>query len=255
MPPRPSRSPGGPTRPINVMIATGHLGRILLAPRRTRRRPTTSIRPVQLRPAPFAVRPLLAWWLDSAGRARRARRPLRRRARAGTNRPPATRPSAVCGRCRPRPPPPVAGWHWLRGRPGVGGQPAATRRWPGSSKPADHLGLVETLETLGGTARSTKDSAPAWPAAAGRRLPPPGTRSAFPGGRRRPAGSRAGSRRAASISASRHEPAWARGAGLGIEEAARDGPPGTGSAPAAGVRVAEPAPRPSAMWPISSPAA
>jgi hypothetical protein len=33
-------SPGGPTRPLNVMIATGHLARA------------------------FAVRPLLAWWLD-----------------------------------------------------------------------------------------------------------------------------------------------------------------------------------------------
>jgi len=50
---------------INVMIATGHLGRILLA----RGEPGAAQRldqAVQLARA-FAVRPLLAWWLDSLG--------------------------------------------------------------------------------------------------------------------------------------------------------------------------------------------
>jgi tetratricopeptide (TPR) repeat protein len=50
---------------INVMLATGHLGRILLA----RGEPGAAgylDQAVQLARA-FAVRPLLAWWLDSLG--------------------------------------------------------------------------------------------------------------------------------------------------------------------------------------------
>ena len=50
---------------INMMVATGHLGRILLA----RGEPgavATSSRPWQLARA-FGVRPLTAWWIDSLG--------------------------------------------------------------------------------------------------------------------------------------------------------------------------------------------
>ena len=50
---------------INVMIATGHLGRILLARGEPGAAPHLD-QAVQLARA-FAVRPLLAWWLDSLG--------------------------------------------------------------------------------------------------------------------------------------------------------------------------------------------
>ena len=95
----------------------------------------------------FAVRPLLAWWLDSLGELAE----LEGRyddARSWYEQ--AAGHAAECGlpvdaaRARHH----WAGWPgW--GRPGIGGQrlPRGAGR---AAQAADHLGLVETLETLGG---------------------------------------------------------------------------------------------------------
>ena len=53
---------------------------------------------------------------------------------------------------RPMPPAPATtgvGWHWVRGRPGIGGQ-QIHEALAGQLQAGDRLGLVETLETLGG---------------------------------------------------------------------------------------------------------
>lgn len=111
----------------------------------------------------------------------------------------------------------VPGWPGWRAT-GRRRSTAVTRRWPGSSTRADQLGLVETLETLGGVLvaeRSARRGLPLLAAASAAR-----DALGFPW---RPA--EAG-RIAGWIATGREhlgeqaELAWARGAGLDIEEAA-----------------------------------
>ena len=131
---------------INVMIATGHLGRILLA----RGEPSAAQhldQAVQLARA-FAVRPLLAWWLDSLGELAE----LEGRygdaqgwyAQAASH-------AAECGlavdaaRVRHH----VGRLAWMRGDR-ASAVNSCHEALAGQLEAADHLGLVETLETLGG---------------------------------------------------------------------------------------------------------
>jgi predicted ATPase/DNA-binding CsgD family transcriptional regulator len=131
---------------INVMLATGHLGRILLA----RGEPGAAAhldQAVQLARA-FGVRPLLAWWLDSLGelaelegRYDDARNWFEQ----------AAEHAAECGlavdAARAR--------HHLGRLAWVRGDPASAindchEALAGQLQAGDQLGLVETLETLGG---------------------------------------------------------------------------------------------------------
>lgn len=131
---------------INVMIGTGHLGRILLA----RGEPGAAQhldQAVQLARA-FAVRPLLAWWLDSLGEL------AEHQGRYGDARgwyEQAADHAAECGlpvdaaRVRHH----LGRLAWLRGdrAAAVNSCHEALAR---QLEAGDHLGLVETLETLGG---------------------------------------------------------------------------------------------------------
>ena len=199
---------------INVMIATGHLGRILLA----RGEPGAAHhldQAVQLARA-FAVRPLLAWWLDSLGELAEVE------GRYGDARgwyEQAVGHAAECGlpadaaRARHH----LARLAWTTGdrASAVNGCHEALA---GQLKAADHLGLVETLETLGGVLvdeGSARRGLPLLAAAAAAR-----ETLGFPW-RPMEAGPIAG-----WIAAGRErlgeqaQPAWARGTGLSIEEAA-----------------------------------
>ena len=126
------------------MIATGHLGRILLA----RGEPGAAQhldQAVQLARA-FAVRPLLAWWLDSLGELAELE------GRYGDARSwyeQAADHAAECGlpvdAARVR-------HHW-GGWPGCGAtgrrrSTAATRRWPGNSRPATTWGWSKRWRPL-----------------------------------------------------------------------------------------------------------
>lgn len=131
---------------INVMIATGHLGRILLA----RGEPGAAHhldQAVQLARA-FAVRPLLAWWLDSLGEL------AEMEGRYGDARSwyeQAADHAAGCGlavdaaRARHH----LGRLAWVRGD-GASAVNGCHEALAGQLQAGDHLGLVETLETLGG---------------------------------------------------------------------------------------------------------
>jgi predicted ATPase len=233
---------------INVMIGTGHLGRILLAGGGPGAGDYLD-QAVQLARA-FAVRPLVAWWLDSLGELAELEGrydDARSWYEQGAGH------AAECGlpvdaaRARHH----RARLAWLQGdqASAVNGCHEALA---GQLNAADHLGLVETLETLGAclwTKQARAVACRCWP-------PPlrPGTHWVSPGGPRRPAGSRAGSRRAASSSASRRSQRGHAAPGLALRRLPR-WPAGDGvraAGPHSGGRAS---PRPSAMWPISSPAA
>jgi predicted ATPase/DNA-binding CsgD family transcriptional regulator len=131
---------------INVMLASGHLGRILLACGDPGAAGHLD-RAVQMARA-FAVRPLLAWWLDSLGEL--AELEGRYDDAQGWYEQ-AVSHAAECGlpadaaRARHH----LARLAWVRGdrASAVNGCHEALA---GQLEVADHLGLVETLETLGG---------------------------------------------------------------------------------------------------------
>ena len=143
---RPLKSPDGPNSAINVMIATGHLGRILLA----RGEPGAAHhldQAVQLARA-FAVRPLLAWWLDSLGELAELEgryedaqswygQAVSHAAESGL--------PADAARARHH----MARLAWTTGDR-ASAVTGCHEALAGQLKEADHLGLVETLETLGG---------------------------------------------------------------------------------------------------------
>jgi predicted ATPase/DNA-binding CsgD family transcriptional regulator len=199
---------------INVMLATGHLGRILLA----RGEPGAAghlDQAVQLARA-FAVRPLLAWWLDSLGelaeldgRHGDARswyeQAVSHAAEFGL--------TADAARARHH----LGRLAWLTGdrASAVNGCHEALA---GQLEAGDHLGLVETLETLGGLLVDegrAQRGLPLLAAAATAR-----ERLGFPV---RPVEA---DRIAGWVASGREhlgeqaEPTWQRGAGLGIAEAA-----------------------------------
>jgi DNA-binding CsgD family transcriptional regulator/tetratricopeptide (TPR) repeat protein len=199
---------------INVMLATGHLGRILLA----RGEPGAADhlnQAVQLARA-FAVRPLLAWWLDSLGEL--AELEGRYDDAQGWYEQAAGH-AAGCGlpvdaaRARHH----LARLAWMRGdrASAVNGCHEALA---GQLTAADRLGLVDTLETLGGVLVDE--------GSARRGLPLLAAASAAREARGFPWRPMETDRIAGWIATGREhlgeqaEPAWARGAGLGIEEAA-----------------------------------
>src|SRR5262249_9840652 len=131
---------------INVMLAAGHLGRILLA----RGEPGAAAhldQAVQLARA-FGVRALLAWWLDSLGElaelegryddARSWFEQAADHAADGGRAVDAARARHHLGRLA-----------WARGN-GASAVNDCHEALAGQLQAADHLGLVETLETLGG---------------------------------------------------------------------------------------------------------
>jgi predicted ATPase/DNA-binding CsgD family transcriptional regulator len=200
---------------INVMIATGHLGRVLLA----RGEPGTAAhhldQAVQLARA-FSVRPLLAWWLDSLGelaelegRYGDARRWYEQ----------AADHAAECGlaadaaRARHH----MGRLAWMRGdRPSAVN--SCHEALAGQLEADDRLGLVETLETLGGLLIDEGRARRGLPLLAAVATARDGL--GFP---LRPV--EAG-RIAGWVATGREhlgeqaQPAWDRGAGLSIEEAA-----------------------------------
>jgi predicted ATPase/DNA-binding CsgD family transcriptional regulator len=199
---------------INLMLATGHLGRVLLA----RGEPGAAHhldQAVQLARA-FAVRPLLAWWLDSLGELAE----LDRRyddARSWYEQ--AADHAAECGLAADAA---RAGHHLARLAWALGDGASAVNgcheALAGQLQAGDHLGLVETLETLGGLLIDeghTQRGLPLMAAAATAR-----DRLGFP---LRPIEA---DRVTGWVAAGREQlgeqaqSAWERGAGLSIEEAA-----------------------------------
>ena len=227
----------GANSAINVMIATGHLGRILLA----RGEPGAARhldQAVQLARA-FAVRPLLAWWLDSLGELAELEG---RYEDAQSWYEQAVSHAAECGlaadaaRARHH----LARLAWMRGdrASAVNGCHEALAR---QLEADDHLGLAETLETLGGVLvdeGSTRRGLPLLAAATTAR-----EALGFPW---RPMEA---DRIAGWIAAGREhlsgqaQLAWERGAGLSIEEAAAMARRGRG-----------PRRRPTFGWPSLTPA-
>jgi predicted ATPase/DNA-binding CsgD family transcriptional regulator len=131
---------------INVMIATGHLGRILLA------RGDPSAAPhldqaVQLART-FAVRPLLAWWLDSLGELAELEG---RYGDAQSWYEQAAAHAVECGlgadaaRTRHH----LGRLAWMKGDR-ASAVNNCHEALAGQLEADDHLGLIETLETLGG---------------------------------------------------------------------------------------------------------
>jgi predicted ATPase/DNA-binding CsgD family transcriptional regulator len=222
---------------INVMLATGHLGRILLA----RGEPAAAgqlDQAVHLARA-FAVRPLLAWWLDSLGEL--AELEGRYDDAHGWYQQ-AVSHAAECGlpadadRARHH----LARLAWMRGdrASAVNGCHEALA---GQLEAADQLGLVETLETLGGVLVDEgreRRGLPLLAAATAAR-----EALGFPW---RPMEA---DRIAGWIAVGRDQlggqaqPAWERGAGLSIEEAAVMARRGRG-----------PRRRPAFGWPSLTPA-
>ncbi len=227
----------GANSAINVMIATGHLGRILLA----RGEPGAARhldQAVQLARA-FAVRPLLAWWLDSLGELAELEG---RYEDAQSWYEQAVSHAAECGlaadaaRARHH----LARLAWMRGdrASAVNGCHEALAR---QLEADDHLGLAETLETLGGVLvdeGSARRGLPLLAAATTAR-----EALGFPW---RPMEA---DRIAGWIAAGREhlsgqaQLAWERGAGLSIEEAAAMARRGRG-----------PRRRPTFGWPSLTPA-
>jgi tetratricopeptide (TPR) repeat protein len=218
---------------INVMIGTGHLGRILLA----RGEPGAAQhldQAVQLARA-FAVRPLLAWWLDSLGEL------AEHQGRYGDARgwyEQAADHAAECGlpvdaaRVRHH----LARLAWLRGDR-ASAVNSCHEALAGQLEAGDHLGLVETLETLGGLLIDEGHARRGLPLLAAAAAAREGL--GFPPGRWMPTGSRAGSRPGASTSASRPRPRGNAVPGLASRRLARW--PGGGGGRAGGRRSAGPA--------------
>jgi DNA-binding CsgD family transcriptional regulator len=219
------------------MIGTGHLGRILLA----RGEPDAAQhldQAVQLARA-FAVRPLLAWWLDSLGEL------AEHQGRYGDARgwyEQAADHAAECG----LPVDAARALHhlgrlaWLRGDR-ASAVNSCHEALAGQLEAGDHLGLVETLETLGGLLIGeghARRGLPLLAAAATAR-----ERLGFPA-RPMEAGRIAGwVATGCEHLGEQAEAAWERGAGLGIEEAAAMARRGRG-----------PRRRPAFGWPSLTPA-
>ncbi len=131
---------------INVMIATGHLGRILLARGEPGAAPHLD-QAVQLARA-FAVRPLLAWWLDSLGELAELES---RYGDAQSWYEQAVGHAAECGlaadaaRTRHH----LGRLAWMRGDQ-ASAVNSCHEALAGQLEAGDCLGLIETLETLGG---------------------------------------------------------------------------------------------------------
>lgn len=199
---------------INVMLATGHLGRILLA----RGEPGAAghlNQAVQLARA-FAVRPLLAWWLDSLGELAELEG---RHGDARSWYEQAGDHAAECGlaadaaRARHH----LGRLAWMTGYLASAVNSCHTAL-AGQLEAGDCLGLVETLETLGGLLIDegrARRGLPLLAAASAAR-----ERLGFPA---RPV--EAG-RIAGWVASGREylgeqaQPAWERGAGLSVQEAA-----------------------------------
>ena len=219
----------------NMMSATGHLGRILLA----RGEPGAAghlEQAVQLARA-FGVRPLPAWWIDSLGELAELE------GRHGDARSwyeqaigHATESGLAADAARAR--------HHLGRLAWLTGDLASAvnichEALAGQLEAGDCLGLVETLETLGGLLideGSARRGLPLLAAASAAR-----EQLGFPVRPVRPAESRAGSHQGASSSARRR-----RLRGSAVPRSApgsrRDGAPGAGTASPACVRMAEPDP-------------
>jgi predicted ATPase/DNA-binding CsgD family transcriptional regulator len=222
---------------INVMLATGHLGRILLADGESGAAHHLD-QAVQLARA-FAVRPLLAWWLDSLGELAELEG---RYDDAQSWYEQAVGHAVECG----LPVDAARARHHLARLAWMGGDQASAvngchEALAGQLKAADHLGLVETLETLGGVLvdeGSARRGLPLLAAASAAR-----EALGFPW-RPMEAGRIAG-----WIATGREhlgeqaQPAWERGAGLSIEEAAVMARRGRG-----------PRRRPTFGWPSLTPA-
>jgi len=199
---------------INVMLATGHLGRILLAGGEPGAAHHLD-QAVQLARA-FAVRPLLAWWLDSLGELAELEGRLddaRSWYKQAADHAAESGLAADAARARHH----LGRLAWVRGDGGsaVNGchEALAVQLQAG-----DLLGLVETLETLGGLLIDegrAQRGLPLLAAAATTR-----DRLGFP---LRPMEA---DRVAGWVATGREQlgeqaqPAWERGAGLSIEEAA-----------------------------------
>jgi predicted ATPase/DNA-binding CsgD family transcriptional regulator len=199
---------------INVMLATGHLGRILLA----RGEPGAAghlDQAVQLARA-FAVRPLLAWWLDSLGELAGLE------GRYGDAQgwyEQAADHAAECGltadaaRARHH----LGRLAWMRGDR-ASAVNTCHEALAGQLQAGDHLGLVETVETLGGLLIDE--------GRAQRGLPLLAAAAAAREGLGFPWRPMEAGRIAGWVATGREhlgeqaQPAWERGAGLSIEEAA-----------------------------------
>ena len=199
---------------INVMIANGHLGRILLARGEPGAAPHLD-QAVQLARA-FAVRPLLAWWLDSLGELAE----LEGRyddARSWYEQ--AADHAAECGlavdadRARHH----LGRLAWVRGD-GASAVNGCHEALAGQLQAGDHLGLAETLETLGGLLIDE--------GRAERGLPLLAAAATARDGLGFPLRPMEAGRVAGWVAAGREhlgeqaQPAWERGTGLSIEEAA-----------------------------------
>jgi predicted ATPase/DNA-binding CsgD family transcriptional regulator len=222
---------------INVMIATGHLGRILLA----RGEPGAAghlDQAVQLGRA-FAVRPLLAWWLDSLGELAELE------GRYGDARSwyeQAAGHAAECGlaadaaRARHH----MGRLAWTRGDR-ASAVNSCHEALAGQLEADDHLGLVETLETLGGLLIDEGRARRGLPLLAAATTAREGLGSPLrPMEADRIAGWVATGREHLGEQA---QTAWERGAGLSIEEAASMARRGRG-----------PRRRPAFGWPSLTPA-
>jgi DNA-binding CsgD family transcriptional regulator len=199
---------------INVMIATGHLGRILLA----RGEPGAVAhldQAVQLARA-FAVRPLLAWWLDSLGELAE----LEGRYDDARNwYEQAADHAAGCGlaadaaRARHH----LGRLAWAR-RDRASAVTGCHEALASQLQAGDHLGLVETLETLGGLLIDE--------GRAQRGLPLLAAAATARAGLGFPLRPMEAGRVAGWVAAGREhlgeqaQPTWERGTGLSIEEAA-----------------------------------
>jgi predicted ATPase/DNA-binding CsgD family transcriptional regulator len=222
---------------INAMIATGHLGRILL----TRGEPGAAPhldQAVQLARA-FAVRPLLAWWLDSLGELAELES---RYGDAQSWYEQAVAHAAECGlvvdaaRTRHH----MGRLAWMRGDR-ASAVNSCHEALAGQLEAGDRLGLIETLETLGGLLIDEGRARRGLPLLAAATTARDGL--GFP---RRPM--EAG-RIAGWVATGREhlgeqaQPAWERGARLSIEEAAAMARRGRG-----------PRRRPAFGWPSLTPA-
>ena len=222
---------------INVMIATGHLGRILLARGDPGAAPHLE-QAVQLARA-FAVRPLLAWWLDSLGELAELEG---RYGDAQSWYEQAAAHAAECGlaadaaRTRHH----MGRLAWLRGDRASAAN-SCHEALAGQLEAGDRLGLTETLETLGGLL--TEEGR------AGRGLPLLAAAATARDGLGFPWRPMEADRIAGWAAAGREhpgeqaQPAWERGTGLSIEEAAVMARRGRG-----------PRRRPAFGWPSLTPA-
>jgi predicted ATPase/DNA-binding CsgD family transcriptional regulator len=199
---------------VSVMIATGHLGRILLARGEAGAAPHLD-QAVQLARS-FGVRPLLAWWLDSLGELAE----LEGRyddARSWYEQ--AAGHAAECGlavdaaRARHH----LGRLAWARGD-GASAVNGCHEALAAQLQAGDQLGLVETLETLGGLLIDE--------GRAERGLPLLAAAAAARDGLGFPLRPMEAGRVTGWVAAGREQlgeqaqPAWERGSGLGIEEAA-----------------------------------